>query len=105
MNLKGRKCPNCGGEMKFDNRKHVYQCEYCSSVFKDESTYNKGNPRVEIDPQELDDVRKRVFNQVQENFEHVNKKHNHIAMIGFLITFVIMFIGIAISVIHFTLVY
>ena len=31
------KCPNCGGELKFDPGKQQYHCEYCISDFDQET--------------------------------------------------------------------
>lgn len=40
------KCPNCGGDLRFDPEEQVFQCEYCRSEFSREQTgrFGEGEP-------------------------------------------------------------
>lgn len=62
------KCPNCGGELKFDAGKQQFGCEYCRSLFTEEDIKQVCKENEEADlsrsPEELQ--------QQQEFAEHTN---------------------------------
>ena len=49
MNLKEVRCPNCGGKMKYNDKKHIYKCEYCDASYKDvnENVNNMENKSID----------------------------------------------------------
>ncbi|MCI8658805.1 MAG: TFIIB-type zinc ribbon-containing protein [Lachnospiraceae bacterium] len=54
------KCPNCGGDLRFEPEKQTFQCEYCLSEFSEEqmnqSAFGQkdetGQPEKEMSPEE-----------------------------------------------------
>ena len=68
MNTVQYKCPNCGGELKFDPGKQQFGCEYCRSLFSEAEIKQVCKENEETDlsrsPEELQ--------QEQEFAEHSN---------------------------------
>lgn len=57
MAIESVKCPNCGANLKFNSRTHQYECGYCKTVFKDPKANEKGDPRVELRPEDLETLK------------------------------------------------
>ena len=70
MDLKKMECPNCGANLKFNSKTHHYECEYCKSSFKDTKADEKGNPRVELNPEDLEMLKPQAKGFLNKNDSH-----------------------------------
>lgn len=55
MSVVSYKCPNCGGDLRFEPKSQKYKCEYCLSEFQQEEL-DKANPEQEEKEQPKDKV-------------------------------------------------
>ena len=61
------KCPNCGGELKFNAEKQLFSCEYCLSDFTEEQVKQIFKKNEETDLSE-----KNADKAVKDFEEHTN---------------------------------
>ena len=51
--MKSVKCAGCGANVDFDGSKKIIRCEYCGTVYKDESKFAKADP---LSQQQLEEM-------------------------------------------------
>lgn len=42
--MKSVRCSGCGANLNFDGTKKIMKCQYCGTVYKDDSKYEKQEP-------------------------------------------------------------
>ena len=70
MELKNMSCPSCGANLKFNNKSHNYECEYCGSTYKDTKANAAGDPRVELNPEDLEMLQPQAKGLLNKNDSH-----------------------------------
>ena len=97
MELKDMSCPNCGANLKFNSKSHYYECEYCNSTYKDTKANSAGDPRIELNPEDLEMLKP----QPQPQATGLLNKHDSHAAIAISIVIAIVAISIVVGFISF----
>lgn len=91
MKLRSKKCNCCGAKLVYNNTTYKYDCEYCGASYETEKGNGELDPRVELTPDDLKKVEKRMQTATNQTNAFV-KLFTIIFFVIFLLSIVSFFI-------------